>query len=165
MLTLVNIIVVALLIGLLSGIVFLMIYGKKLARDTSMCPKCGGMNSVSANPSNSRLVIECKEKDCGYHSILSVRASALSLFGFAQLLLTIIIGILGFSFGCKLGYGPMGKTFVLLTCIIVGGVVVRFFIRFIAFFLLRSNVSPVWQKEVVAYLAPILPPNNDLNEK
>ena len=130
--TLVNILVVGLLIGLLSGIVFLMIHGRKLARDTSMCPKCGGMNSVSAEPSNSRLVIKCEEKDCGYHSFLSIRSSALSLLGFAQLLLTIIIGMLGFAFGCELGYGSMGKTFVLLTCIIVGGVVVRFFVRFIA---------------------------------
>lgn len=160
---LVNIILVALLVGLLSGMLFLMIHGKKLAKDISTCPKCGGTNSVSADPSNSRLVIECEGKGCDYHSFISVRSSALSLFGFSQLLLTIIIGMLGFAFGCKLGYRFVGKTLIIFMCVLVGGIVVRFFVRLIAFFLLRSNVSPVWQKEIVAYLAPVLPPKNDLN--
>ena len=155
--TLLYIAIVATLVSLLSGAVFSMIFGKKLARDTATCPKCGSMNSVSADPLNSCLVIECECENCDYRSSLPVRPSALSLFGLAQLLLTIIIGILGFVFGCKLGYGPVGKVMTIFTCMIIGGIFVRFFVRFITFFLLSHGVSPIWKKEIVAYLASPFP--------
>ena len=151
---LVCIILVSLLVGLSGGILFAKIREKAVGRKISTCPKCGRVSSVSADPSNSRLAIECKGKDCGYHSVLPVRASALSLFGLARLDLTIVCGILGFGFGWRLGFRLVGNTLVALACMIIGGIVIGFFIRLICFSLLRSNVSPIWQKEIVAHLAP-----------
>ena len=151
---LVYIILVGLLAGLSVGILHLKIREKAVAKKISTCPKCGRLSSVSADPSNSRLAVECKGNDCDCHSFFPVRASALSLFGLARLVLTIVCGILGFGFGWRLGFRLVGNTLVALACMIIGGIVIGFFIRLICFSLLRSNVSPIWQKEIVAHLAP-----------
>lgn len=157
---LMGILLLASFAGFLWGAFFLTISGKKLAKDTLKCPKCGGRTSVSGNPSNSRLVIECKGKHCDYRSFISVRASALSLFGLMQLILTFIVGALGFVLAHKLGYGPAGRILAAVVFAIAGGLIARSFVRFVAFSLLRSDLSPAWHKEIVAYLAPILPPED-----
>ena len=153
MMLLLSITIFVLLVSLLSGTAFLIIFGKKFSRKISICPKCGSVNIISADISNSYLRVKCKNENCNYCSSLPVRPSALSLFGLAQLLLTIIIGVLGFMLGCKLGCHPIFKAVIVFVCVIIGGVFARFFVRSITFFLLGHGVSPIWKKEIVSYLA------------
>lgn len=150
----VAVILVALVVGWLSGILWLKRHGKAVAEAVSTCPKCGGKTTVTADPPNSRLVVLCQDNNCGCASSHSVRASALSLFGVTQLLLAFLTGALGYALGDALGYRPTGRAFAALVGILLGGVVARFFVRMVVFALLQSNLPPAWQEEIVAYLAP-----------
>ena len=148
MMPLLTIAIFVLLVSLLSGSAFMTIFGKRFSRKISMCPKCSSANIISEDISNSCLKVKCKNEACDCCSLLPVRPSALSLFGLAQLLLTIVVGVLGFELSCHSTH----KALIVFMFIIIGGVFARFLVRSIAFFLLGYGISPIWKKEIVSYL-------------
>ena len=151
---LVAVIVVALALSWLGGFLYLNRHRKIVSEAVSTCPECGGETTVTPDPPNSRLVVLCQDNNCGCASSRSVRASALSLFGVTQLLLTFLAGALGYALGNVLGYRPAGRALAALTGILLGGIGVRFLVRLVVFALLQSRLPPAWQEEMVAYLAP-----------
>lgn len=138
----------------LGAFLYLKRHEKIVSEAVSTCPECGGATTVTPDPPNSQLVVQCQANNCGCTLSRSVRASALSLFGVTLVLLTILAGVLGHSLAFALGCGPAGKAFAILLGIFLGGMVARFLVRLAAFALLQSKLPPAWQEEVVAYLAP-----------
>ena len=150
----VTIILFALFFGWFFGVLWLRKRGKNLAATSSMCSKCGGITTATADPSNSRIVILCKDEKCRHSSSRSVRASALSLFGILQILFTVLAGALGYKTGQVFGYQTFGKAILILVCALLGGIIMRFIIRGVVLTMLQYKPSMAWQEEIVAYLAP-----------
>jgi hypothetical protein len=123
-------------------------------RQDVMCPECGGKNAVTPDAENSRLVVLCQEADCGRTTYLAVRASALSLFGVTQLLLTLLAAVLGYKLGLAVGFDTTGRWLIAFAALVLGRVLARFIVLMVVFALLRCKPSPAWQKEIVAHLAP-----------
>jgi hypothetical protein len=147
-------ILVALVLSWLSASIWLKIHGKAVEKATSTCTECGGKTIVKPDPHNSQLVVTCQNENCACISSRPVRASALSLFGVTQLSLTFLAGTLSYMIVDAMEYRLPFKVFVTLLGIMLGAVVIRFFIRAIVFTLLQSKLPVAWQEEMVAYLAP-----------
>lgn len=145
---------VALVLGWVSGSIWLTIHGRILEKNTSTCSECGGRTIVKPDPQNSRLLVSCQNKECFCVTSHPVRPSALSLFGITQLLLAFITGTLIYLVVDAMKYSLPLKVFAAIMGILLGLVVIRFFIRAIVFALIQVRLPVAWQEEMVAYLAP-----------
>lgn len=135
---------------------------KILDAAVSSCDRCGAGTVVTPDPPNSQLMVQCQAADCGHVFSRPVRASALSLFGVTQLVLVLLAGAVGYGVVAALEGDSTGRVLAAFACCVFGFVVVRFLIRALAFTLLQRKLSPSWQEEIVAYLAP--PPFMDREE-
>ena len=127
---------------------------KAFAKSVSSCPTCDKEVSVSPDPANSRLVLQCENGDCGATSFRKVRASALSLFGLARLILVFLVAAVSYLFAEWLGWDWWGRVFAILGGLLMGWLVVSFLVRLCARVLLECCPSPILQSEIVAHLAP-----------
>jgi hypothetical protein len=148
------IIFIALIFGVLVGCIILKLRGRAFARRISSCPACGQEGSVSPDPENSRLVLQCKNGACGSTSFRHVRASALSLFGLSRFVLVFLVVLLSDALAEWLDWNGWGRVFVILAGLLMGWIVVSFLIRLCAHVLLEFSPSPILQNEIVAHLAP-----------
>lgn len=140
----------------LFGGIWLLIHGKFLEKDATVCSECGGVITVKPDPPNSQLVMSCQNDQCDCVSYCYVRPSALSLFGITQLLVILFVGASSYIIADTMKFGSIFKILTVLGGAFLGAVIVRFFIRLIVFTLLQGNLSVAWQKEIVAYLAPAI---------
>jgi hypothetical protein len=150
----VDIILILLIVIWLSGSIWLAIHGKVLKKDTSVCSKCGEKTKVKSDPSSSQLIISCQNDECNFVSYYSVRSSGLSLFTITYILVILLIGTLSYIAVDTMAFGILVKVIAILTGVLLGAIVTRFFIRLLVFMLLQANLPVAWQEEIVAYLAP-----------
>ena len=146
-------ILVVLVIGWISGGIWLTIHNKALEKVTSTCSKCGDRTKVKPDFQNCRLVVSCQNNKCLYVSSRPVRPSALSLFGITQLLLIFLVGILSYMIVDVMKFHLLFKVIVVLLCTLIGSIAIRFFIRAIVFSLIQVNLPVALQEEMVAYLS------------
>jgi ribosomal protein S27AE len=147
-------IILASILCIFGGCIYMKIRSKSFTRSLSKCPACGGKASVHADPSNSRLILQCGNGDCGKTSFRHVRASAMSLFGVARFLLIFLIIWIFFLLSRQLKWSNTVELFAAFGVLVIGWIVVSFLVRFIAHIILECNPSPIWQNEIVAHLAP-----------
>ncbi len=141
------------LLGCLVSALWLSRRGKRLSRTLSVCSKCGASTEVTPDAIHSRLMVSCQAGECGHVSIRPVRASALSMFGITQLVLTLLAAGTCLQLGRAMGLGPTGRFVMGGIGLVFGYAVARFLVMSVVHSLRRSK-SPAWQEEVVAYLAP-----------
>lgn len=152
-----EVVVIALVIGtfgLLGGALALNRFSRRFAERVSSCPACGNAVRVSPDPKNSRLVLHCANSGCEATSYHPVRASFLSLFGLARLILVFLFTAIACLLASRLGWGFWVTWAVTLAGLLVGWAVASSFVRLCAQTLLARNPSPIVQKELVAHLAP-----------
>jgi hypothetical protein len=150
---LVAVLLLALVVAATAGVAVLWSRSGAFKKSVSFCGNCGGEVSVSPDPSNSRLVLQCKDDTCGRIEFCQVRASALSLFGVVQHLLTILIAAASYATGTWLELSAWCRALAVAASLLAGWAAARFLVRCCAFGLLACRPPPIWQKEIVAYVA------------
>jgi hypothetical protein len=123
----------------------------RLRQALSCCPACGAHLLVRPDPGRALLVARCLESHCGHGFTHAVRPSGLSLFGVAQLGLTLLTAV---ACLCGARGGGAATLPVALAAAAAGAIAARFLVRLVAFTMLQRELSPFWQSEIVAHLAP-----------
>lgn len=145
-------ILVVLALFWIATILEIHVFGRPVSKAVSACPKCGGGTTLTSSTVYSRLEVRCRDVACGHRWFHPVRSSATTVFGISQILLIALAGILGYELAAGIGFGAPISVVGVVAGVIFGGIAARFVMIAVATSL--QNVSPAWQEEFVAYLAP-----------
>ena len=142
-------------IGIILAVRQLKRHSKELESSLAACPGCGAKMRVTAIPEEAQLVATCLDEGCGGTTHHPVRASALSLFGLAQILfgaagagiLYVLAMILEWSNTVRMGLAVAGFIAAFLAA--------RAGVRNVAHHIAKSDTAPLgWREEAVSHLAP-----------